>query len=263
MARYIYTKRTGIHIIDLQQTVQFIDEVHAYIIDLVERGGLILFVGTKKQAQEAVKQEAEKCGMPFVAARWLGGLLTNWKTIKLRIDRLKELRKLRDEGYFDKLTKKDARYLADELNRLEKFLGGLAELNGPPDALFIVDVKKERNAVAEARRLKIPIIAILDTNCDPDDVDLKLPGNDDAIRSIRLFCQIAADSVLEAELGYLPPDSVFVQAAPEEEDEVSAALVSGKEGPRSEAAKSARSPHPSATAASPEPNVEALSAGGD
>lgn len=249
MAPYIYTKRTGIHIIDLQQTVQFIDEVHAYIIDLVERGGVILFVGTKKQAQEAIKQEAQKCGMPYIAARWLGGFLTNWDTIKLRIERLKELRKLRDEGYFDKLTKKDARYLTDELNRLEKFLGGLTELNGPPDALFIVDVKKERNAVAEARKLKIPIIAILDTNCDPDDVDLKLPGNDDAIRSIRLFCQIVADSALEAKLGYLPPDSVFVQAVPEEEGEAANMLVSPAEG-SSRAAKSAPSPSGSPAATS-------------
>jgi len=262
MAPYIYTKRTGIHIIDLQQTVQFIDEVHAYIIDLVERGGVVLFVGTKKQAQDAIKQEAQKCGMPYVAARWLGGLLTNWDTIRLRIERLKELRKLRDEGYFDKLTKKDARYLTDELNRLEKFLGGLTELNGPPTALFIVDVKKEKNAVAEARRLKIPIIAILDTNCDPDDVDLKLPGNDDAIRSIRLFCQIVADSILEAKLGYLPPDSVFVQAASEEEEATEMLARAG-------AASNSRTSRPAPSLSSPQapvaskPSVSIPATGGD
>ena len=140
MAPYIYTKRTGIHIIDLQQTVQFIDEVHAYIIDLVEKNGLILFVGTKKQAQDAIRDEAARCGMPYVAARWLGGLLTNWDTIKARIERLKELRKLREEGYFDRLTKKDARFMTDELERLDKFLGGLTDLNGRPDALFILSL---------------------------------------------------------------------------------------------------------------------------
>jgi len=217
MSQFIYTKRNGIHILDLQQTVQFIDQVHSYIGDLVNRGGKVLFVGTKKQAQDSIREEASKCGMPFVAARWLGGLMTNWPTIKKRIERMKQLQKQRDEGYFDKLTKKDVRFLSDELARLEKFLGGLVDMEDLPDALFIVDVKKEKNAVAEARKLKIPIIGILDTNCDPDDVDYKLPGNDDAIRSIRLFCQIIADSVREAKLGYLPPDSVFIHAMTEDE----------------------------------------------
>jgi len=180
MSQFIYTKRNGIHILDLQQTVQFIDQVHSYIGDLVNRGGKVLFVGTKKQAQDSIREEASKCGMPFVAARWLGGLMTNWPTIKKRIERMKQLQKQRDEGYFDKLTKKDVRFLSDELARLEKFLGGLVDMEDLPDALFIVDVKKEKNAVAEARKLKIPIIGILDTNCDPDDVDYKLPGNDDA-----------------------------------------------------------------------------------
>ncbi len=212
MAPFIYTKRNGIHILDLQQTVQFIDEVHTYIGNLVERGGIILFVGTKKQAQDAIREQAAKCGMPYVASRWLGGLLTNWDTIRKRIQRLKELRKQREEGYFDKLTKKDARFLSDELSRLEKFLGGVGDMNSIPDALFVVDVRKEKNAIAEAKKLGVPVIGILDTNCDPDDVDYKLPGNDDAIRSIRLFCQIVADSVLEAKLGYLPPDSVFIHA---------------------------------------------------
>ncbi len=217
MTRFIYTKRNGIHILDLQQTVQFIDEVHTYIAKLVERGGKILFVGTKKQAQDAIREEATRCGMPFVASRWLGGLLTNWDTIRKRVMRLLELRKQRDEGYFEKLTKKDVRFLSDELGRLEKFLGGIGEMTSIPDALFIVDVKKEKNAVAEAKRLGVPIVGILDTNCDPDDVTYKLPGNDDAIRSIRLFCQIIADSVLEAKLGYLPPDSVFIHAGGAEE----------------------------------------------
>ncbi len=226
MDPYIYTKRAGVHIIDLQQTVQFIDEVHDYIIKLVESGGIILFVGTKKQAQDAVREEATRCGMPYVAARWLGGLLTNFATIKLRIERLKELRKLRDEGYFDRLRKKDARFLIDDTARLEKFIGGLVELERIPDALFIIDVKKEKIAVKEARRMNIPIIGVLDTNCDPDDVDYMLPGNDDAIRSIKLFCKIVADSILEAKLGYLPPDSIFLQAEPTEE-EFSEAILSG------------------------------------
>ncbi len=233
MSPYIYTKRAGIHIIDLQQTVQFIDEVHDYLIRLVEAGGVVLFVGTKKQAQDAIKEEATRAGMPYVSARWLGGLLTNFPTIKLRIERLKELRKMRDDGYFDRLRKKDARFLIDETNRLEKFIGGLVGLERLPDTLFIVDVKKERNAVREARLRDIPIIGVLDTNCDPDDVDLKLPGNDDAIRSIRLFCRIVADSILEAKLGYLPPDSVFLQAAPTEE-EFSEAILTNSLGASSD-----------------------------
>jgi len=229
MAPYIYTKRAGIHIIDLQQTSQFIDEVHDYVVKLVEAGGVILFVGTKKQAQDAVREEATRCGMPYVASRWLGGLLTNFPTIRQRIERLKELRKLREDGYFDRLRKKDARFFSEELERLEKFLGGIVELERLPDALFIIDVKKEKNAVAEARKLQIPIVGVLDTNADPDMVDFKLPGNDDAIRSIRLFCRIIADSVLEAKLGYLQPDSIFLQAAPTEEEFAEAVLSSGIE----------------------------------
>ncbi|MBN2081936.1 30S ribosomal protein S2 [bacterium] len=218
MARFIYTKRNGIHILDLQQTTKFIDEVHGYVHDLVSQGKSILFVGTKKQAQDAIREEATKCGMPYICQRWPGGLLTNRQTMRKRIERLRELRKQKDEGYFEELTKKDAKFLSDELAKLEKNFGGVADLEGSPDALFIVDVKKEVNAVSEAKKLGIPIIGILDTNCDPEDVDYKLPGNDDAIRSIRLFCQIIADSVMEAKYGYLPPDSVFIRAA-EEEDE--------------------------------------------
>ncbi|MCC7477021.1 30S ribosomal protein S2 [bacterium] len=238
MAPYIYTKRNGIHIIDLQQTTKLIDEVHAYVHELVSAGKNILFVGTKKQAQDAVKEEATKCGMPYVNQRWLGGLLTNRQTISARTARLRELRKMRDSGEIDELTKKDRRFIDDEMSRLEKFLGGLADLNGLPDALFIVDVKKEGIAVKEARRLKIPIIGILDTNCDPDDVDFKLPGNDDAIRSIRLFCQIVADSIMEAKYGYLPPDSVFIRAAETAEDENAAALL-GESNKKAKAAAAA------------------------
>lgn len=223
MAPFIYTKRNGIHILDLQQTTKFIDEVHGYVQELVGQGKSILFVGTKKQAQDAIKEEATKCGMPYVNQRWLGGLLTNRQTITKRIERLRELRKQKEEGYFETISKKDQRFLEDELEKLEKQIGGIADLDGLPDSLFIVDVKKEANAVKEAKRLKIPIIGILDTNCDPDDVQHKLPGNDDAIRSIRLFCQIIADSVMEAKYGYLPPDSVFIRAAEEPGEDEKAA----------------------------------------
>jgi small subunit ribosomal protein S2 len=249
MAPFIYTKRNGIHILDLQQTTKFVDEVHGYVQELVGGGKNILFVGTKKQAQDAVREEATKCGMPYIHERWPGGLLTNKQTIAKRLERLRELRKQRDEGYFDTLTKKDRKFLSDELTQLDKLLGGMADLHGPPDALFIVDVKKEVNAVREARKLGIPIIGILDTNCDPDDVDYKLPGNDDAIRSIRLFCQIVADSVMQAKYGYLPPDSVFIRAAEEDDDTEMAAALSSKGGGKGKGApKAAEAPKPAEAA---------------
>jgi small subunit ribosomal protein S2 len=244
MAPYIYTKRNGIHILDLQQTTRFIDDVHGYVHDLISQGKSILFVGTKKQAQDAIREEATKCGMPYINMRWLGGLLTNRATVTKRLERLRELRRHKEDGYFESLPKKDQRYFMDEMTKLEKHIGGIIDLlpDGPPsdrkemrlpDALFIVDVKKETNAVMEARRLQIPIIGILDTNCDPDDVQHKLPGNDDAIRSIRLFCQIIADSVMEAKYGYLPPDSVFIRAAEESaEDEKAAKQLEALGGKR-------------------------------
>ena len=228
MKQYIYTKRNGIHILDLQQTTKQIDVVHDYILNLISKDHCILFVGTKKQAQEAVAEEAKKCGMYFVNKRWLGGMLTNWRTIKSRIDRLNELSKQQEEGYFEELSKKDKKALTDEMEKLDKFLGGIAHMPGLPHALFIIDVKKEYNAVREARKLNLPIIGILDSNCDPDDVDIKLVGNDDAIRSIRLFCSIISDSVLKAKNGILPPDSVFIKAQVHQEsgDETMAALES-------------------------------------
>lgn len=219
MSPFIYTKRNGIHIIDLQLTTKFIDVVHAYVQELIAGGKNILFIGTKKQAQDAIREEATKCGMPYVASRWPGGLLTNRNTMQKRIERLRELRKQKEDGYIDELTKKDAKFLNDEMEKLEKSFGGMADLEGLPDALFIIDVKKEENAVREAKKLNIPIIGILDTNCNPEDVDYKLPGNDDAIRSIRLFCQIISDSVMEAKYGYLPPDSVFIRAAEDQAEE--------------------------------------------
>ncbi|MCB1217336.1 30S ribosomal protein S2 [bacterium] len=248
MAPFIYTKRNGIHILDLQMTTRFIDDVHAYVQEIVGKGKTILFVGTKKQAQDAVREEATKCGMPYVHNRWLGGLLTNRNTMTKRIERLRELRKQKEDGYFDSLTKKDRGFLLEELGKLEKNIGGVADLNGLPDALFIVDTNKEVNAVKEARRLGIPIIAILDTNCDPDDVDYKLPGNDDAIRSIRLFCQIVADSVMEARYGYLPPDSVFIRAQEDEDADMD-------DEPRKKDKKKESAPAPA-----PAPAVEAAPA---
>lgn len=213
MAPYIFTKRNGIHILDLQQTTKMIDAVHDYIVKTVESGGKVLFVGTKKQAQDAIKEEAAKCGMPYVNTRWLGGTLTNFRTIRKRVLRLLDLREKKESGYFGAVGKKEAKGLIDELNRLEKFIGGLVELDSLPQALFIIDVKKEENAIHEARKLGIPVIGILDSNCNPDLVDYIIIGNDDAIRSIRLFCQIISDSVLEAKHGYLPPDSVLIQSS--------------------------------------------------
>ncbi len=213
MAPFIFTKRNGIHILDLQQTTKMIDAVHDYIVKVVNDGGKILFVGTKKQAQDAIREEAVKCGMPYVNTRWLGGTLTNFRTIRKRVLRLLELREKKESGYFGAVGKKEAKALLDELERLEKFIGGLVELDSPPQALFIIDVKKEENAIREAKKLGIPVIGILDSNCDPDLVDYMIIGNDDAIRSIRLFCQIISDSVLEAKHGYLPPDSVLIQSS--------------------------------------------------
>jgi small subunit ribosomal protein S2 len=253
MAPFIYTKRNGIHILDLQQTTKLVDTTHAYVHELISQGKTILFVGTKKQAQDAVREEATKCGMPYVNQRWLGGLLTNRLTIKARIERLRELRRQKESGEFETLTKQDRRFADEELVKLEKFLGGMADLNGIPDALFIVDVKKEAIAVLEARKLKIPIIGILDTNCDPDDVDFKLPGNDDAIRSIRLFCQIIADSVMEAKYGYLPPDSVFIRAAAEAEEGEPTELVAAAVGITPPAATAASTNGASAEAPAPPP----------
>lgn len=260
MAPFIYTKRNGIHILDLQQTTRFIDDAHAYVQELVGAGKSILFVGTKKQAQDAIREEATKCGMPYICQRWPGGLLTNRQTISKRIERLRELRRQKEDGYFDELTKKDRKFLEDEMAKLEKMLGGVADLNGLPDAMFVVDVKKEVNAVHEAKKLGIPIIGILDTNCDPEDVDYKLPGNDDAIRSIRLFCQIIADSVMEAKYGYLPPDSVFIRAAEEQAQEEAAAEKRARPAP--EAAAEPATPEAPAAAAPAvvEPAAEAPAA---
>ena len=201
MATYIYTERNGIYIVDLQKTVKKLEEAYNFVKKLSENGQSLLFVGTKKQAQEAIKEEALRCGQYYVNARWLGGMMTNFKTIRRRIARLDQLKKMQEDGTFELLPKKEVTKLLLEIEKLEKFLGGIKNMNKLPAALFIVDPRKERIAVSEARNLGIPIVAIVDTNCDPDEVDYVIPGNDDAIRTIKLIAQTMADAVIEGRQG--------------------------------------------------------------
>jgi small subunit ribosomal protein S2 len=201
MAEYIFTERNGIYIIDLQKTVKKVDEAYFFIREVAEQGKDVLFVGTKKQAQDSIRDEAIRSGQFFVNARWLGGMLTNFKTIRKRIDRLNELTKMQEEGVFDVLPKKEVIKLKKEMTELDKNLGGIREMKKLPGCLFIVDPRKERNAILEARRLGIPVVAIVDTNCDPDEVDYVIPGNDDAIRAVKLIAGRMADAVIEAKQG--------------------------------------------------------------
>ncbi|MFZ2537998.1 MAG: 30S ribosomal protein S2 [Oscillospiraceae bacterium] len=201
MARYIFTERNGIYIIDLQKTVKKLEEAYNFVRDVAASGQDILFVGTKKQAGDSVREEAERCGMHYVNARWLGGMMTNFKTIRRRIARLAQLRKMEEDGTFDLLPKKEVIKLHLEIDKLEKFLGGIKNMNKLPGALFIVDPRKERIAVAEAKNLGIPIVAIVDTNCDPDEIDYVIPGNDDAIRAVKLIAGAMASAVLESRQG--------------------------------------------------------------
>ena len=216
MARYIFTERNGIYIIDLQKTVKKLDEAYMFVRDLAANGGNILFVGTKKQAGDSVRDEAARAGAYYVNARWLGGMLTNFKTIRRRIDRLAQLRKMEEDGTFDLLPKKEVSKLNLEIEKLEKFLGGIKDMKKLPSALFIVDPRKEKIAVAEAKKLGIPIVAIVDTNCDPDEIDYVIPGNDDAIRAVKLIVSKMADAVIEAKQGTEIAD-VAADAADEEE----------------------------------------------
>lgn len=201
MDSYIYMERNGIYIIDLQQTVKKFDEAYAFIKEVVAGGKGILFVGTKKQAQETIKDEAKRCEMYFVNQRWLGGMLTNFKTIRKRVFRLKELERMEAEGAFEVLSKKEVAKFKNEGERLERFLGGIKDMDKLPGAIFIVDPRKEKIAVAEARKLHIPVVAIVDTNCDPDEIDYVIPGNDDAIRAVRLISARIADAVIESKQG--------------------------------------------------------------
>ena len=201
MAPYIYTERNGIYIIDLQKTVGMIDDAYNAVGDIVANGGSILFVGTKKQAQDSIKAEAERCGEFYVNERWLGGMLTNFKTIQSRIKRMKDIKKMEEDGTFDVLPKKEVIKLKKELDKLEKNLGGIEEMKKLPDAIFVVDLKKEKICVEEAHALGIPLIGICDTNCDPEDLDYVIPGNDDAIRAVKLIVSKMADAVIEARQG--------------------------------------------------------------
>ncbi|MDX8046966.1 30S ribosomal protein S2 [Gracilibacillus sp. S3-1-1] len=216
MKKYIFTERNGIYIIDLQKTVKKVEEAYNFIKEIAENDGTVLFVGTKKQAQESVKEEAIRSGMYFVNQRWLGGTLTNFDTIQKRINRMKAIEKMEEDGTFEVLPKKEVVGLLKEKERLDKFLGGIKEMTKIPDALFIIDPRKERIAVAEAHKLNIPIVGIVDTNCDPDEIDYVIPANDDAIRAVKLLTGKMADAILEAKQGEVT-EEVAEEAAPEAE----------------------------------------------
>ncbi len=201
MAPYIYTERNGIYIIDLQKTVKKLEEAYSFVRQLSENGESLLFVGTKKQAQEAIKEEAARCNMYYVNARWLGGMMTNFKTMRTRVDRLAQLKKMQEDGTFDMLPKKEVMHHLGEIAKLEKYLGGVTEMRKLPGALFVVDPRKERNAINEAKKLHIPVVAIVDTNCDPDEIDYVIPGNDDAIRAIKLISSVMANAIQEGRQG--------------------------------------------------------------
>ena len=215
MAPYIFTERNGIYIIDLQKTVKKLEEAYMFVRDVAAAGDTVLFVGTKKQAGDSIREEAERAGVHYVNARWLGGMLTNFRTIRQRIGRLEQLRAMEDDGTFERLPKKEVVKLQLEIEKLEKFLGGIKTMNKLPGALFIVDPRKEKIAVAEAKKLGIPVVAIVDTNCDPDEIDYVIPGNDDAIRAVRLISGAMADAVLEGRQGVA--DAEESEEAPEEE----------------------------------------------
>jgi small subunit ribosomal protein S2 len=217
MKRFIFTERGGIYIIDLQQTLALLEEAAAFARNLAERGGTILFVGTKKQAQEAIEEHAKRVGMPYVNHRWLGGLLTNWRTISARIDRLHELRRLREEGQLELLPAKERISMLAELERLDSHLGGVAEMKRQPDAVLILDLRKEQIAVREARRLGLPVIALVDTNCDPDDADFVVPGNDDAIRACSLVIKVISDAIEQGRQKVRPQEFEQPQARKEPE----------------------------------------------
>ena len=217
MQEYIFTERNGIYIIDLQKTVKKFEEAYMFVRELAANGGTVLFVGTKKQAAEAIKEEATRCGQYYVNVRWPGGMMTNFKTIKRSIGRLNSLNKMQEDGTFDLLPKKEVAAKQKEIFDLEKSYGGIKTMENLPDAIFIVDPRKERNAVLEAKKLGIPVIAIVDTNCDPDDADYIIPGNDDAIRAIKLISSVIADAVLEGKQGEQTEDAAAEKAEAEAE----------------------------------------------
>ena len=220
MAEYIFQARNGIHIIDLQKTSKKLDEAYAFIKEQAEEGKDILFVGTKKQAQECVKDAALRCNMFYVDQRWLGGMLTNFDTIRNRVERLKKLETMQADGTFDMLPKKEVIVLKKEMEKLEKNLGGIKEMTRLPGALFIVDPKKERIAILEARKLHIPVVGLVDTNCNPEDVDYAIPGNDDAIRAVKLIADVMANAVIEGRQGEVVQDTTMVEETAEQQEEV-------------------------------------------
>jgi small subunit ribosomal protein S2 len=253
MRRFIFTERGGIYIIDLQQTAELIDKAYEFAREVASRGGTILFVGTKKQAMDAIAGEATRVGMPYVNHRWLGGLLTNWRTMSARIDRMHELRRLKEEGQLDLLPAKERLTMLSELEKLEANLGGVADLKRQPDAVFVVDLRKEQIAVREARRLGLPIVALVDTNCDPDEADYVIPGNDDAIRSCTLVIRAIADAIEAGKQQARPEEfeaAAVTNGQPEEEEEEAAAA---EEAPQAEPGAAAQ-PEPEAA---PEPEPEA------
>jgi small subunit ribosomal protein S2 len=270
MRRFIFTERGGIYIIDLQQTLELVQQAYAFARNVSERGGSILFVGTKKQCQDSIEEEAERVGMPYVSHRWLGGLLTNWRTISERIARLHELRRLRDEDQLELLPPKERISMVAELEKLETNLGGVADMKSVPDAVFVVDLRKEQLAVREARRLGLPVIALVDTNCDPDDADYVIPGNDDAIRSCSLIVRVIADAIdagkskVTAEEMAAPVPEPEAAAAPAPEPQAQAADAPAAEAaPETEpqaaavaVAEPAPPEPPEAKAEEPEPEPE-------
>jgi small subunit ribosomal protein S2 len=250
MRRFIFAERGGIYIIDLQQTAQLLDEAYEFVCNLAARGGSVLFVGTKKQAQDAVEEDAKRVGMPYVNHRWLGGLLTNWRTISDRIDRLHDLRRLREEGQLELLPPKERIAMLGELEKLEANLGGVADMKRQPDAMFVLDLRKEALAVREARRLGLPIVALVDTNCDPDEADYVIPGNDDAIRSCSLIVRKIADAIAEGKQRVSPAE---MAAQPQAEAEEAAPPAPAGEAEPLEAESTAEEPD---DAGVPEPATE-------
>ena len=229
MDRYIFTERNGIYIIDLQQTVKLIDEAYNYVRDLAANDGVVLFVGTKKQAQQSIEDEAIRCGQYYVNHRWLGGTLTNWETIQKRVRRMKDIDRMEEDGTFDVLPKKEVLELEKEREKLQNNLGGIADMPRIPDVMFVVDPRKEHIAIKEAHKLNIPVIAMVDTNCDPDEVDYVIPSNDDAIRAVKLISQTIAEAVIEGRQGLDEEEAAEEAAVSNEDLEAVAAKMQGEE----------------------------------
>jgi small subunit ribosomal protein S2 len=259
MKRFIFGERGGIYIIDLQKTAQSLEEAESFVRNLAERGGTVLFVGTKKQAQDGIEEDAKRVGMPYVNHRWLGGLLTNWRTISERIEHLHELRRLRDEGQLALLPPKERISLQGDLEKLESNLGGVADMRKQPDAVFIIDLRKEQLAVREARRLGLPVIALVDTNCDPDEADFVIPGNDDAIRSCGLIIRAVADGIAAGKAKATPADFAppIEETAPEAEAEAGAETT-GEAQPEQEAPAEPEAAAEPAPEPEPEPDADAV-----